>query len=450
MHFDKVSVSEVVQYLKNKNENDSLLKKVALNGELSNVKIYPSGHMYFDLKDEVSKISGIMFSSYLKKVNFKPNNGDKVIISGSIKVYLNNSIFQIVATNIEQDGYGQLFIEFEKNKKLLEQQGYFDNTHKKEIPFLPNMIAVISGNNSAALKDVLTTLNNRYKLSKIVVFPSLVQGSNAANNIISLIQLINDYPFKIPFDVIILARGGGSIEDLNAFNDVALAKKIYESNVPIVTGIGHETDFTIADFVSDFRAATPTAAAIKVSIDKNELNKILKRDYNSITNRMNNIIMVNKNKINNIINSTVFKNPENIYLNKVMMLDQYFEKLNTTTNNNIIKYKMKLDKINLALEKNNINIKIEKNISILNSYNDKLISIQTKYLTDKRTQLNENSIKLNLLNPKHILDKGYSIVYKDNKLISNYQLLNNDDLIEIKNNKQTIKAKVIEVNEHGK
>jgi exodeoxyribonuclease VII large subunit len=238
-----IEVNALVRYLKDKTNNDFNLLNLSLSGELSNLKQGNSKHLYFDLKDDKAAISGIIFSNNLANLNTKLQNGDKVIVTGSIKVYELNSKFQIIATDIIRQGIGELFALFEKNKRLLKEKGYFDSKYKQTITKYPKMIAIIAGNNTAALKDILKTINTRYKLVKVVVFPSLVQGNNALDNIISNLELINRYPF----DTIILARGGGSFGDLNVFNDVNLCLSIFNSKIPINTGMGPETDYTIAD-----------------------------------------------------------------------------------------------------------------------------------------------------------------------------------------------------------
>lgn len=458
--FFNSTVSEIVRYLKRKNEDDLSLSRVSLEGELSNVKVYPSGHMYFDLKDDKAKISGIMFASNLKKMMFKPVAGDKVLVSGSIKVYENNAIFQIVATNIDKDGIGALFVEFEKNKKMLEAQGYFDQKYKKAIPTTPNMIAVIAGHNSAALKDVLTTLNKRFKLSKVVAFPTLVQGLNAPAQLIEMINLVNKYPF----DVIILARGGGSFEDINAFNDVNLAKTIFNSRIPIVTGVGHEVDFTIADFVSDYRAATPTAAAVKVSLSKDDVNKILLKDYTALNKAFNNKLNSYQQQLNNYINNRVLSRPQELYLNKAQRLDNYYALLVQSMSQKIQNERIRLQKLEYNIEKNNIKFKLQdyKNTLLKNQEQLKLLyqnKIQDSYqqnhdlmtnlnksyelyLSKKQEELTTNADTLRFMLVKY----NHDLNQQKNNLLNKFQQLETTNKNHLKSIKQKLNEKVITLN----
>ena len=440
-----ISVSELVKYLKYINEHDSNLFNLCVSGELSNVKIYPSKVLYFDLKDDNAKINGVMFARDAAALNFKPNAGDKVKITGSIKVYQNNATFQIIATKIEKDGYGDLFIQFEKTKKELEDAGYFKDEHKKVIPTIPKKIAVIAGHNSAALKDILTTLNNRYKLAQVVVFESLVQGSLASKQLIKTINIINNYEF----DVIILARGGGSFEDLNTFNDRDLALTIFNSRIPIVTGIGHETDYTIADFVSDYRALTPTAAAIKITPDSNELLVKLRKDNLALNNYFKNLVNHNYQ----LIDSNYLKLNQAILLNINLLKEQLNDKKLRLEKNNI-RYKIQeytqktfeyhlmlnnLLKYDLATKKHKIQ---EKQVKLDNAFQ--------KTFKEYKHKLNESSIQLNLLDPKLPLEKGYAIVYQNDVLIKDYLKLKENAEIEILGKNAQVKAKVIEVKSNGK
>jgi len=441
----KISVTDLVKYLKYKNDQDSNLFNLTVSGELSNVKVYPSKHIYFDLKDDNAKINGVMFASSSSSLAFKPQDGDQVKVIGSVKVYQNNATFQVIATKIEKDGYGDLFIQFEQNKKELEKAGYFDVEHKKAIPMISNKIAVISGHNSAALKDVLTTLNSRFKLSQIVVFECLVQGKDAPKKLIETIEIVNKYDF----DVIILARGGGSFEDLNAFNDMKLGLTIFNSRIPIVTGIGHETDYTIADFISDYRAVTPTAAAMKVSPDSNELKRQVEKNRNTINNLFKNIINDNYQVLD-----SEYKLLNNLMLNKINILKNKLSEKRLLLEKNNIRYKIqnyqqKTYEYHMIL--NNLmkyNLTTKQQLVKENQY--QLTNIFEKIIQNKKQKLNESIIRLNLLDPNLALDKGYAIVYRKTKLIKDYSQLEKSDSIKIVGKKATVQAIVEEVNTNGK
>lgn len=436
----KVSVSQLLAYLKKKNDQDPNLSNVMISGELSNVKLYPSKHLYFDLKDNDAKISGIMFASLVSKLNFQPVAGDKVIIKANIKIYEKNAYFQLHALTMEKEGYGQLYIEFEKNKKQLENEGYFKQEHKLKIPKIPERIAVISGKDSAALSDILKTLNNRFKLSHVDVYPALVQGNEASKDMIKKIEIINTYDY----DVIILARGGGSFEDLNAFNDVDLVKAIYHSKIPLISGVGHETDFTLVDFVSDFRANTPTAAAIKASPESKELlsfflnnQNVIIKDYQYYLNKQRQVIDDYYSQLNNI-----FFNKLSLKQKQLQAIQIRLEKKNIKYQLQDYQYQIK----NAYLKLNNLyDYLIESKKEMINDRLDRILNSFNLKINNYKLNINEKFLVLNLLDPNSITSKGYAIVYKDNELIKNAKQLIKGDSITIKSKNYHIKALVEEV-----
>lgn len=440
----KINVSELVQYLKRKVDQDIKLSNIKVYGEISNVKKSYNNHLYFDLKDSEAKINCIIFSNNANNIDFTLQDGLKINAYGSVKVYPLSSSFQIIVEKIEKDGLGNLYLEFEKNKKELEKKGYFDIKYKKSIPKFPNKIAVISGNNSAALKDCLTTLNKRYKLSQVFVFPTLVQGNMAASNMIQMINLINKYDF----DVILLIRGGGSFEDLNAFNDIELAKIIFNSKTPIVTGIGHEVDYTIADFVADYRALTPTAAAIAISPNKDDILNNLSNSKTNIIKTFNYLLMNNFQNVDTYLYKIekLFKN--NLDLNK-KELEFLQNRLETNNISNVI---LEYKKENLELHyklSNLFNYDLNKRkYALLNQY-EKLEKVFNNKVILLKQDLNESIIKLNLLDPKNVLDKGYSILKYNNMIVKDYSTLKQNDLVEVFNNNYIISAIIKEVKKNG-
>ena len=252
-----LTISAITRYLKNKFDTDVNLRTVYLKGEISNIKYHTTGHLYFSLKDETSKINAIMFSSNAKKLVFNPVDGSKVLVVGRISVYEATGGYQIYVDEMIEDGVGNLYLAFEKLKKDLAKEGLFDEKYKKKIPRIPEVIGVVTAPTGAAIKDIISTIKRRFPICKVIVFPSLVQGENAKEDIVRNIELANTYPL----DVLIVGRGGGSIEDLWPFNEEIVARAIFNSNIPIISAVGHEIDFTIADYVADLRAPTPTGAA---------------------------------------------------------------------------------------------------------------------------------------------------------------------------------------------
>lgn len=369
MYIKTLTVSNLNGYIKKIFDNDFILKNIKIKGELSNFKWHDNGNIYFSLKDESSKINCIMFKNNAYSLNFMPKDGMSVILKGRISVYLKEGTYQLYCEEIELDGVGELYASFEKLKKKLEYEGIFNEKHKLPIPKYCKNIGVITAPTGAAIHDVINVVNRRNKKINISIYPSLVQGINASKNVIEGIKKFNKLK---NVDVIIIARGGGSIEELWAFNDEELAYEIYKSKIPIVTGVGHETDFTIVDFVSDRRAPTPSAAAEIVTTKFEDLkNEILRyREY------FDNYIM--------------------------LILNNEFQNL-----------KLFEDKIRL----NNPTKKVEEQNKYLASLKKRLDFIVTNNLKREEIRL-ENINKLILSkNPIGILNKGYSIIQNNNGTI---------------------------------
>ncbi len=392
-----VTISRINNYLKAYFDNNPHLQHVYLKGEISNFKNHSRGHLYFTLKDEQSRLSAVMFQTNALKLNFEPEDGMNVLVEGRISCYPAQGSYQIYVEKMEVDGVGNLYIEFEKLKKKLAAEGLFDPKFKKQIPKYPTRIGVITAPTGAAIKDILSTIKRRYPICETILFPCLVQGKSAAPDIVKQIKTAQDYDL----DVIICGRGGGSIEDLWAFNEEIVARAIFESKIPIISAVGHEIDFTIADFVSDLRAPTPTGAAEMavptISDVKFMINQLTLRSNKC----MNNIIEIKKNKLNAIKDSFILKNPLSIYEIKEQKLDMLIDNLN----------------------KNIKNILVNKNHELV---------------------LLANTLKL--VNPLNILDRGYSVVKKDNKVIKDIKDINKEDNIDIRIKNGNIKAKVLEVN----
>ena len=282
MYIKTLSVSALNNYIKKVLDSDYILKNSCISGEISNFKLHSSGHLYFSLKDDFSKINCVMFRSSAQKVTFMPKNGMKVIIKGRVSSYEKEGNYQLYCEEMSLDGMGDLFIAFENLKEKLSKEGLFSELHKQRIPKYPRRIGVITSPTGAAIRDIINVATRRNKNVDILIYPALVQGINSSEDIIRGIRRLNDIE---DIDVIILARGGGSIEELWSFNDEALAYEIFNSKKVIVTGVGHETDFTIADFASDFRAPTPSAAAEIVVPNISEVNykiNVLKSDLDKI------------------------------------------------------------------------------------------------------------------------------------------------------------------------
>ena len=305
-----LTVKALTKYIKRKFDADTHLRDVYVKGELSNVKVHSSGHIYFTLKDESARITSVMFAMNAKSLKFVPESGMNVLVRGDINVFEVAGQYQLYAATIQPDGIGELFLAFEQLKKKLQQEGLFHPSRKKPIPTFPKKIGVVTSKTGAAIRDILTTLERRYPISEVIVFPSIVQGPQAAPSIVKSIESANQTE---DIDVLIVGRGGGSIEDLWAFNEEIVARAIANSHIPIISAIGHETDTTIADFVSDLRAPTPTAAAeMAVPSKENLMQNILSFQSASlhfITKR----ITDEKNRYKRAMESPVLATPEKLY-----------------------------------------------------------------------------------------------------------------------------------------
>lgn len=268
MKIEPISVTELNKYVKNQIAQDEFLNNVLVKGEISNFKHHYTGHLYFTLKDENSLIKCVMFKTYAENLKFEPTDGMKVLIFGTVSVFERDGVYQIYCKSIDEDGLGDLYLAYEQLKDKLSKKGLFDELHKKKIPFMPKIIGVLTSNTGAVIRDIINVSTRRNPNVYIRLLPVPVQGLNAASKIADGIRIMNEEELA---DVIILARGGGSLEDLWPFNEEIVARAIFESEIPVISAVGHETDFTIADFVADLRAPTPSAAAELAVTDVSEL-----------------------------------------------------------------------------------------------------------------------------------------------------------------------------------
>ena len=420
-----LTVSVINRYLKDVFDKNEHLRTVFLKGEISNFKGHTTGHLYFSLKDENSRISAIMFSSYAKKLNFIPQDGKKVLVTGRIGIYEATGSYQIYVDDMVEDGVGNLYLAYEKLKADLEKEGLFDKKYKKAIPKYPEVVGIVTAPTGAAIKDILSTIKRRYPICKTILFPCLVQGEYAKEDIVKKINMAQDYDL----DVLIVGRGGGSIEDLWAFNEEIVARAIFDSKIPVISAVGHEIDFTIADFVADLRAPTPTGAAELAVPNLTDLNKYI----GQLSIRVNESILkkVNYQKLllDSLKNSYVIKTPMIMYDNKKQKLDIIVEKINSIIDNKINNYNQRLEYI-----KSN---HILRNPNLL--YKDKI--------RDLDILIN----KLDLVSPLHVLKRGYSIsTNSKGNVIKTVKGIKKEDIINIDLCDGKIITKVIEISKEDK
>ncbi len=421
MNNNYITVGALTRYIKFKLDNDSNLQEVYIKGEISNFKHHTRGHFYFTIKDEESRINAIMFASNTKNINFEPIDGMKVLVKGRISVFEQTGNYQIYITEMIEDGVGNLYALYEELKKKLAKEGLFDTRYKKEIPKIPKRIGVVTAKTGAAIKDIISTINRRYPLCEVILFPSLVQGKDAKDDIVKNIKIADTYNL----DTLIVGRGGGSIEDLWAFNEEIVARAIFECKTPVISAVGHEIDFTIADFVADIRAATPTGAAEIAVPSKEELKKLILqykiRTSKSIKNKIDN----NRKYLNKVLDSYILKNPMSIYEVKEEKLSNYIERLK-----NVITNLINTNKVRFNL--------------IKQSY----LFENPKKMFDNKNILYSNLVnKLEILNPLNTLKRGYTITKKNNKVINSAKELNKEDNIDILFKDGNICAKIMKVSD---
>ena len=417
-----LTISAITRYLKNKFDTDVNLRTVYLKGEISNIKYHTTGHLYFSLKDETSKINAIMFSSNAKKLLFNPVDGSKVLVIGRISVYEATGGYQIYIDEMIEDGIGNLYLAFEKLKKDLAKEGLFDQKYKKEIPKIPETIGVVTAPTGAAIKDIISTIKRRFPICKVIVFPTLVQGENAKDDIVRNIELANTYPL----DLLIVGRGGGSIEDLWPFNEEIVARAIFKSEIPIISAVGHEIDFTIADYVADLRAPTPTGAAEMAVPNITDLINMISNYKVRINEAITSKVNYQKLYLDSLKNHYILKNPMILYDNKKQYLDTLIDKLNNSLINkcNVVKHRLELIKNNHILKNPELLYKNKKN--------------------DLKTIID----KLELLNPMNIIKRGYSLTYVNDIIVRSIKSVNKNDNIKIKLSDGVIDATIINIKEN--
>lgn len=442
MEKNYIKVSALNNYIKLLIDDNSFLHKVYLKGEISNFKNHMSGHLYFTLKDEEARISAIMFRNKTIDLKFTPEDGKKVLVEGRVSCYPTQGTYQIYVEKMEEDGLGNLYVLYEELKSKLAKEGLFDQEHKKPIPKYPSKIGIVTAPTGAAIRDILSTIKRRFPICETILFPAIVQGKSAAPDIVRQIENAQNYDI----DVLIVGRGGGSIEDLWAFNEEIVARAIYNSKIPVISAVGHEIDYTISDFVADLRAPTPTGAA-ELSVPttqevKNQINN-WKTHINHILAKQ--IELLNQN-LQQIKNSYILKNPSMLYDVKIQKLDYLQENLNRYYKETIARKQTELTKWQSSYILKNPLMIYDNKQEQLNLYQNNLKNIIEKYL-EKQTHLMNLTINtLKLVNPLNILEKGYSLVKKDDKIIKSSKELHQNDIISIKMKEGSIIASVKEVN----
>lgn len=422
-----ITVSALNNYLKRKFEADAHLDHVYLKGEISNFKLHSRGHLYFSLKDETSVIGAIMFATNASKLNFEPAEGTKVFVEGKVTVYEATGKYQIIVTSMQPDGVGELYIAYEKLKKALEQEGLFKQEHKRPIPKYPEKIGIITAPTGAAIRDILSTIKRRFPICNTILFPALVQGDTAKFSIVNQIEKAQEYDL----DVLIVGRGGGSIEDLWAFNEEIVARAIYNSKIPVISAVGHEVDFTIADFVADLRAPTPTGAAELAVPAMSDIYKHIENYKIRLTENIKSKLSFLGKHLSALKESYVLKNPLSIYEIKEQKLSSLIDKLN-----DMVFAKLDASRVRLNNAKSSYILKnplsfYEKDREKIKSLVSRLTSSMKVKEEASKTSFDLIINKLELLNPLGILKKGYSVVSLKDKSITSYKSVKKNDELNV-------------------
>lgn len=377
------SVSDVTNYIKRMFQRESVLTHISVRGELSNFKCYASGHCYFTLKDAASCIKGVMFRSRAQYLRFRPENGMQVVVTGNISVYERDGVYQLYADRMMPEGAGDLALAFEQLKAKLSAEGLFDASHKQPLPKFPKRIGIVTSISGAVLRDIYHVSKRRWPSVQLVLKPVLVQGEEAAGQIAEAIAFFNE---KYPVDVLIVGRGGGSMEDLWAFNEEPVVRAIYASKIPVISAVGHETDFTLADFASDQRAATPSQAAELAVPDRQDYLRYVGSLKARLQQEMQRALTEKRLRLDACLHSTAMKNPQLLLADRAQRLDQLRTRLDSLTKSQ---------------------------------------------LQDRKHQLAIVLQKLDLLNPVHILRQGYGIVEKQGEAVSSIKEIKAGDLLDI-------------------
>ena len=423
-----LTVTALTKYIKRKFEADPYLDRVFLTGEISNFRMRPNAHQYFSLKDDRSKISAIMFKGAFNSLKFQPEEGMKVLVIGRISLYEASGNYQIYIEHMEPDGVGALYQALEKRKQELQKEGLFNPDFKQPLVCFPKKIAVITSPSGAVIRDIMTTIKRRYPIVQLVIFPTLVQGDKAAADItrrIKEVDAIGD------FDTMIVARGGGSIEDLWPFNEENVARAIFEARTPIVSSVGHETDISIADLVADVRAATPTAAAeIATPVLAEELLKIKEKE-NRLNQAMSNQLKYKKQLYDHAMNSFVFKQPKRLYEAFSVQLDMLNRRLEQSLILEVQSKEKEYRTLTQKLYFQHPQGKVDVSKQQVNYLNEKLLTAMQSLMKDNQTNLSQLLLNLDMLSPLKTMLRGYSYVTVDEKIIKSTTEIKENQLLTV-------------------
>jgi exodeoxyribonuclease VII large subunit len=441
-----LSVYALTKYIKRKFDYDPHLQDIYVKGEISNFKRHSSGHMYFTIKDEKARILAVMFSSFSRTLKFIPENGMKIIVRGEISVYEPSGQYQIYVKEMRPEGIGELFLAYEQLKQRLEAEGLFAIEKKKPIPLFPKTVGVITSPTGAAIRDILTTIKRRFPIANILVFPALVQGENAAPSIAKAIEKANQLS---EIDVLIVGRGGGSIEELWAFNEELVARAIFTSTIPIISAVGHETDFTIADFVADLRAPTPTGAAeLAVPHIDELLERVLQRQTRLVRAVKERLRFENEH-LNRLKKSYAFRYPERLYQQKLEQADKMTERLVKGAERLTMLKANEQDLLFKQLVRNHPSELLKGANDRFNRSQKEISRAMQQILHNNQTKYDRIITALQALSPLKIMERGYSLAYTgEHRLIKSIKQVKNNEPIQVQLTDGSLLCKVEDIKEN--
>ncbi|KIL45943.1 exodeoxyribonuclease VII large subunit [Jeotgalibacillus campisalis] len=440
-----LTVNALTKYIKRKFDADPHLNNLLIQGEISNFKRHSSGHCYFTLKDDKARILSVMFSANSSKLKFTPENGMMVLITADVSVYEASGQYQLYVKSMQPEGVGALFLAYEQLKEKLSKEGLFDLSHKRPLPLYPKTIGVVTSPTGAVIRDIITTVQRRYPIAKIKLYPASVQGDKASQSIVSAMEKAEQDP---SLELLIVGRGGGSIEELWPFNEEAVARKIANFKVPVISAVGHETDTTIADFAADYRAPTPTAAAEMAVPHIDEVRERLMTKEMRNRRAMNELVTHKKHQLSKLSGSIIFKKPERLYQQQMERLDRLMlqlkrelYQLSDSRRETLKGMSHRLDRMH---PKQMISIQHERISSL-----DRLISYRMDQMVkQKSAHFNGVIGTLQALSPLGVMKRGYSLVYdKENKLIKDESAIESGQEIRVSLPSKDLLCTVNEVKE---
>ncbi|PIC63290.1 exodeoxyribonuclease VII large subunit [Sporosarcina sp. P13] len=413
-----LTVQALTKYVKRKFDADPHLRNVYVKGELSNVKIHPTGHIYFTLKDDKTRIQAAMFRGRSSSLQFKPENGMNVLITGDVTVYEAAGSYQLYAQTMEPDGIGALYLAFEQLKKKLQQEGLFEARFKQPLPQIPQRIGIITAESGAALRDMYSTINRRFPLAEMLLFPALVQGRGAAPSIVKAIEQANRTE---GIDVLLVGRGGGSIEDLWAFNEEDVARAIFSSRIPIISAVGHETDTTIADYVADLRAPTPTAAAEMAVPDQVQLVQHLNNQQRAIFLAVQTLLKQLNKRLETARSAYPLQYPDRLYRPFIEKLDHLEERLRRSSTGLIQEKRLNFDRLYAGFQYYTPIRRIQQEQQQAKQLETRLHRATEQAISSQQQRFVALMRMMQALNPLQVMERGFSIGYQEGEVVKSIE-----------------------------